>query len=142
MIDEYNAGATNTEAIFQELVRFSQDLNAEDQRAVAEQLTEEELAIFELLTRPDRDWSEEDRKAIKDVARELLTRLKTEKLVLDWRKRQQTQAAVRQTIEAVLDVGLPTRFDAATYEQKCELVYQHIFDAYASSTDSIYGEAA
>ncbi len=142
MIDEYNAGATNTEAIFQELVRFSQDLNAEDQRAVAEQLTEEELAIFDLLTRPERDWSEEDRKAIKDVARELLTRLKTEKLVLDWRKRQQTQAAVRQTIEAVLDVGLPTRFDAATYEQKCELVYQHIFDAYASSTDSIYGEAA
>ena len=142
MIDEYNAGSKNTDAIFQELVRFSQDLNAEDQRAVAEQLSEEELAIFDLLTRPRRNWSAEERQAIKDVARDLLTRLKTEKLVLDWRKRQQTQAAVQQTIELVLDEGLPASFDEDAYLDKCEAVYQHIFDAYASGTDSIYSEAA
>ncbi|MBN1680849.1 MAG: type I restriction endonuclease subunit R, partial [Anaerolineae bacterium] len=142
MIDEYNAGSKNMDAIFQELVRFSQDLNDEDQRAVAEQLSEEELAIFDLLTRPESDWSAQDRQAIKDVARDLLARLKSEKLVLDWRKRQQTQAAVRQTIEAMLDEGLPARFDAAAYQEKCEVVYQHIFDAYAGQEQSIYQDAA
>jgi type I restriction enzyme R subunit len=142
MIDEYNAGAHNTETIFQELVRFSLDLNAEDQRAVAEQLSEEELAVFDLLIRPERDWSEQDRQAIKAAARELLARLKSEKLVLDWRKRQQTQAAVKQTIAKVLDEELPVSFDTALFQKKCEAVYQHVFDAYADGEHTIYREAA
>ena len=142
MIEEYNAGAHTIDAIFRELVRFSQDLNEEDQRAVAEQLSEEELAIFDLLTRPESNWSESDRQAIKQVAHELLIRLKSEKLVLDWRKRQQTQAAVKQTIEAVLDQGLPPSFGEDLFHQKCESVYQHIFDAYADRSQNIYSEAA
>lgn len=52
----------------------------------------------------------------------LLTRLKTEKLILDWRKRQHTQAAVRQTIEAVLDEGLPPSFDADLFQHKCAVI--------------------
>jgi type I restriction enzyme R subunit len=144
MIAEYNANADAqfVEDLFRKLVEFAQELNTEDQRAVAENLTEEELAIFDLLTRPESDWSEDDRQAIKDVARNLLARLKSEKLVLDWRKRQQTQAAVRQTIEAVLDDGLPSRFDVTLFEQKCDQVFQHIFDAYASQRHNIYGDAA
>jgi type I restriction enzyme R subunit len=142
MIAEYNAGAHNIDVIFRELVRFSQDLNEEDQRAVAEQLSEEKLAIFDLLTRPESNWSESDRQAIKEVAHELLNRLKSEKLVLDWRKRQQTQVAVKQTIEAVLDQRLPPSFDRDLFQQKCESVYQHIFDAYADRSQNIYSEVA
>jgi hypothetical protein len=41
------------------------------------------------------------------VAHDLLETLKREKLVLDWRKRQQTRADVLLTIEHVLDDGLP-----------------------------------
>ena len=33
--------------------RFAKELNEEDKRGVAEQLTEEELAIFDILTKPD-----------------------------------------------------------------------------------------
>jgi len=43
---------------------------------------------------------------MKKVARGLLESLKKEKLVLDWRKRQQSRAAVLVTIGQALDVGL------------------------------------
>ena len=42
MIDEYNAGSLNVEEFFDRLVRFAQELNAEERRGVAEGLTEEE----------------------------------------------------------------------------------------------------
>ena len=44
---------------------------------------------------------------MKAVAQELLTKLKRDKLVLDWRKSQQTRAAVLLEVEKELDVGLP-----------------------------------
>jgi type I restriction enzyme R subunit len=66
-------------------------------------LTEEELAIFDLLTKPDITLTEKEKLEIKKVAKELLSTLKQEKLVLDWRRRQQTKAAVKVAIEEVLD---------------------------------------
>jgi type I restriction enzyme, R subunit len=42
LIDEYNAGTRNVESFFEELIRLTQDLNQEEQRHLAEQLTEEE----------------------------------------------------------------------------------------------------
>ncbi len=53
MIDDYNFGCQNLEVFFQELIEFSQSLNQEEQRAVAENLDEEKLAIFDLLVQPD-----------------------------------------------------------------------------------------
>ncbi len=109
MIDEYNAGSLNVEEFFRRLMEFAQSLNQEEQRAVAEQLTEEELAIFDLLTKPEIELTEKERAQVKETARELLETLKRGKLVLDWRKRQQARAQVRVTIEKVLDRGLPKR---------------------------------
>ena len=84
MIDAYNAGSLNAEELFQQHVAFVQSLNAEEQRAVGEQLDEEELALFDLLTRPRIEMSDADRDKVKSTARELLSTLKAEKLVLDW----------------------------------------------------------
>jgi len=53
LIDEYNAGSKNIERLFDDLLRFVQGLNAEEQRSVSEGLSEEELALFDLLTKPD-----------------------------------------------------------------------------------------
>ncbi|MCX6023673.1 MAG: DUF3387 domain-containing protein [Chloroflexi bacterium] len=53
MIDEYNSGAANIEIFFENLVKLAQELSVEEQRSIAEQLTEEELAVFDLLTRPE-----------------------------------------------------------------------------------------
>lgn len=43
--------------------------------------------LFDVLTRPDVRLSEEEARQVEQVARDLLEKLKREKLVLDWRKR-------------------------------------------------------
>jgi type I restriction enzyme R subunit len=45
MIDEYNSGSKNVESLFEELVDFAQALNEEGKRGIAQQLSEEQLAI-------------------------------------------------------------------------------------------------
>jgi len=140
MIDEYNAGSMNVEEFFKQLVAFAQSLNEEEQRSIAEQLSEEELAIFDLLTKPHMQLSEQDRQQVKKVARELLETLEREKLVLDWRKRQQSRAGVRLAIEEMLD-KLPQCFTQKLYQLKCDLVYQHIYDSYYGQGQSVYSLA-
>ncbi len=54
----------------------------------------------------------------------LLAKLTQELLVLDWKKRQQTRAAVQVTIEDNLD-GLPAVVDAPLYRQKCSRAFEH-----------------
>ena len=115
MIDEYNAGSANVQLFFENLVAFAQELSAEEQRHIAENLAEEELAVFDLLTKPGLSLSAQEQKQVKQVARELLETLKREKLVLDWRKRQQTRAQVKVTIEECLDRGLPEKYNQLTF---------------------------
>ena len=137
MINEYNAGSSNVESFFGDLIQFARTLEAEDQRAIAQNLSEEELAIFDLLTKPNFDLSQPEEKEVKQVAKELLATLKREKLVLDWRKRQQTKAAVEVTIKEILD-RLPESYSVEMYQQKCDDVYQHIYESYAGQGTSIY----
>jgi type I restriction enzyme R subunit len=77
---------------------------------------------------------------VKKVARELLESLKREKLVLDWRKTQATRAAVRVVVEDKLD-ELPDVFTREIYTQKCNVVYQHIFESYYGEGRSVYAAA-
>jgi len=141
LIDEYNSGAHNVEAMFEELVRFANALNEEERRHMSESLSEEELAIFDLLTKPEMELDDKERGEVKKGARELLARLKEEKFVIDWRKREQTRAAVRQLIEIALDEFLPRAFGKELFEQKCERVYQHVYDSYAGQGRSVYERA-
>lgn len=142
MIDEYNSGACSVEELYNRLLELTGELSREDQRAVSEQLSEEELAIFDLLTRPEIELSAKDRKLVKKAARDLLATLKKEKLVLDWRKRQQARAAVRVAISEMLDSELPDSFSKELYQQKCDLLYQHVYDSYFGQGRSIYSPAA
>jgi len=141
MIDEYNAGSKNVTAFFGELLRFVEALNEEEKRGVAERLSEEELALFDLLTKPDPTLTKKEEAAVKKVITALLETLKREKLVLDWRKRQQTRAAVRQCIEIELD-KLPPAYAPDVYQRKCDLAYQHVYDAYFGEGRSVYAIAA
>lgn len=136
MIAEYNAGSRNVEMFFNDLISFAQDLEVEDKRAIAQNLTEEELAIFDLLTKPEINLTKQEEQEVKQVAKELLTTLKREKLVLDWRKRQQTKASVEVAIKDILD-KLPQSYSADLYELKCREVYQHIYESY-SGQGSVY----
>jgi type I restriction enzyme R subunit len=141
MIDEYNSGSRNVEIFFADLVEFAQELNLEDKRAISEKLTEEELAIFDLLTQPDITLTEKEKHEIKKVAKELLLTLKQEKLVLDWRRRQQTKAAVKVAIEDILD-RLPESYSTEAYQRKCQEVYQHVYECYSEAGLRIYTTAA
>jgi len=142
LIEEYNAGSMNVEAFFQQLLLFTQNLNGEEQRGLAEGLNDEQLAIYDLLTRPGPDLTEAERKDIKRVAEDLLATLKRDKLVLDWRKGQRTRAAVQVEIEKELDGGLPAAYDASLFQQKADAVFAHVFDSYWDDGRSVYSEAA
>ena len=142
MIDDYNAGSLNVEEFFRRLMEFAQNLNQEEQRAVGEQLTEEELAVFDLLTKPEMDLTAKERTQVKKTAHELLETLKREKLVIDWRKRQQARAEVRVTIETLLDRGLPEAYTPEIYQKKSDAVFQHVYDCYFGADKSVYSMAA
>lgn len=137
MIDEYNAGSINVDEFFKRLVTFAQELNVEEKRGIGEQLAEEQLAVFDLLTKPDMKLNEKEREQVKKVAKELLIKLKREKIVLDWRKRQQSRAAVRLCVEQVLD-ELPQTYTPELYQKKCDFVYQHIYDSYFGPGRDLY----
>jgi type I restriction enzyme R subunit len=137
MIEAYNASSQNIEQFFEELLKFAQSLTEEEQRGIAEGLTEEELALFDLLTKPEPKLTRKEEAEVKKVVRELLEVLKAEKLVLDWRKRQRSKAAVRAFIELELE-KLPPAYGDDLWQQKCELTFQHIFDAYPGEGRSIY----
>ena len=141
MIDAYNAGSLNAEEFFQRLMDFARSLNEEEQRGVAEQLSEEELVLFDLLTKPDMVLNATDRQKVKATARELLATLKEGKLVLDWRKRQQSRAEVRVSIEKVLDKGLPRAYTPELFDAKSAAVFQHVYDAYYGAGRSVYASA-
>jgi len=137
MIDEYNAGSANVETFFTKLLAFTMQLTAEEKRGIAEQLSEEELAIFDLLTKPEVTLTKQEEREVRKVAKSLLQTLKQGKLVLDWRKTQTARAKVRYTIESVLD-ELPRVYTKELYQLKCDVVYQHIYNSYQGQGQSLY----
>lgn len=136
LIDEYNKGL-DVDGFFAKLTDFVKELTEEEKRGVAEQLTEEELALFDILTKPEFDITDKEKDEVKKVARSLLQNLKQAKLVLDWRKKQRTRADVYTTVKTVLD-ELPRAYSPELYQQKCDVVYQHIYDSYQGEGRSIY----
>ena len=141
LLDAYNAGSMNVQTYFDELVALSQALTHEEARALSEGLNEEQLAVFDLITRPGPDLSADEEREVKRVAEGLLQTLKRDKLVLDWRKEQQTRAAVRVSVEETLD-RLPEKFTRQIYAQKCDAIYQHVFESYWDDGHSVYERAA
>jgi len=137
MIAEYNAGATDVDTQFAKLMAFIDSLNEEEKRGLPENLDEEQLVIFDLLTKPNLKLTKREETQVKKVARDLLDALKAERLVLDWRKKQQTRAAVQICIEQMLD-KLPSRYDKPLYEQKCSAVFQHVYESYYGAGRSVY----
>jgi len=136
LLNEYNSGAINVEVFFKRLIEFANELNEEDKRGISESLTEEELAVFDLLYK--KKVNEKEKERVKLVAKELLEKLKNEKLVLDWRKRQQTRADVYLTIQTILDQELPESYDKNDFNRISENIYQHIYDSYFGSGKSVY----
>jgi type I restriction enzyme, R subunit len=129
MIAEYNAGSASVEQLFEQLLDFIRGMSHEEQRAAREGLDEEELAIFDLLTKPEPKLSKAQEVEVKRIARNLLAKLKREKLILDWRLKENAKADVRQTIREEYD-ELPEIYDRRLWEDKVERTFQFMFERY------------
>ena len=129
------------ESAIEQLTRDRSAMSSVQANREIYRLSEEELAVFDLLTKPEISLTKKEQNQVKKVARELLETLKREKLVLEWRSRQQSKADVRLTIEETLDY-LPRTYTKELYAAKCALIYQHVFDSYFGAGRSIYAQAA
>ena len=126
LLQEYNSGAHDVDQLFDDLMELAKDLNVEDQRAVKENLSEEELAIFDLLI---KDKLNPDEVAtIKNTSHELLANLKPQ-LVPHWKEFERNRANIKVSITDLLFTKLPE----PTYtQQECELkgfeVYNFVYE--------------
>jgi type I restriction enzyme, R subunit len=138
LIAEYNAGSVNIDEYLRRLIELSKTLTDEEQRAVTEGLTEEELAVFDLLTNPEPTLTDAERDVVKASAKRLLAHLH-DKLVLDWRRRAATTADVRVTIRDVLDEDLPEDpYPPELFDIKVQAVFDHVITAYGDDGSSVY----
>ena len=140
LIESYNNGSRNIEQLFEELLKLSNSLDDEQERHVRESLTEEELVIFDILTRSAPDLSVEERNEVKKVAKELLSRLK-DLLVINWRQKFAARSTLKLAIEDTLDT-LPKAYDIMLFNEKCSLVFEHVYESYPEKNTGIYAEVS
>ncbi|MFH1792697.1 MAG: type I restriction endonuclease subunit R [Patescibacteria group bacterium] len=137
LLSEYNSGAHDIDQLFDDLVELAKDLSEEEQRAIKENLSEEELAIFDLLLKENLNPDETEK--VRKTARELLAKLKEKKLVLDWREKEQSRSGVKTTIVDHLYDSLPE----PTYtQQDCDYksaeVYNFVYEHYLDAHNFVY----
>jgi type I restriction enzyme, R subunit len=128
IIDHYNAGGSDTENVYGELIAFAEGLKSEEERHICEGLTEIELELYDLL-RKDRLTGDEEIK-VKNAARSLLKRLKEEQprvLVQDWFRSDQSSVRVKNAIRDALDRDLPDSYEKPLFNEKLATTYDHIF---------------
>ncbi len=139
IIQEYNEGK-DAEAVrkaFEDLIKFVNELDEEENRSIRENLDEETLAIFDLLKK--ENLNKKDIKTVKEVAIKTLKILKEEKLKIDrWRESQQITAQIKTIIRDCL-LHLPqTVYADREIESNTMKVYQHIYSSYFGNGKSIY----
>ena len=129
IIDAYNAGSSSVESYFDDLVNFAERLKEEDERHIREGLSEDELELFDVLKKDT--MTKEENQNVKLAAKLLLHRLLEEHprvLVQDWYKDSQSQAKVKSAVEEVLDNTLPKTYVKGLFQQRCNQVYELIFE--------------
>lgn len=130
IIDQYNAGGSENENYFEQLVQLINDLQKENERANTEGLSEEELEIFDLLM-AGKKLSQADEQKVKLSAKNLVRKLienKKDLLVVDWYKDDQPKAKVKSAVERSLNADLPNSYDAESFRSKIDLLMNHFVD--------------
>ncbi len=147
IIYEYNKekDRQNIEATFEELLKFVQELDEEESRAVREELDEETLAIYDLLAKPN--LKPQEIKKIKRVAKKLLVKLKKKlKDLYRWQDREPSRDTVKVMIKDFLwneGTGLPIDFYTINeVEKKTQEVFYHVYRAYPTVPSPYYATAA
>lgn len=129
IIEEYNSGSISIEKAYGELTIEAENLSKEQDRAAREGMTEEELELFDLLKKDK--LSKAEKQKVKLAAQSLLKKLKDAKdtvLIQAWYKGVQSQLKVRREIQVVLGETLPDSYDQDLFEQKTDVVFQHLYN--------------
>lgn len=130
IIDSYNAGGTENEDYYEQLVKLLEELCKEDNRANTEGLAEEELEIYDLLIAGKKLTQSEEQK-VKLSAKNLYKKLvdnRTNLLVVDWYKDEQPRAKLKHEVELSLNQDLPDSYDKAAFNSKVSLLMNHFVD--------------
>lgn len=133
------------EKTFDDLLKFVEQLDEEQKRAVSEGLDEESLAIFDLIRKPD--LSQKDIRKIKSVSVSVLQALKSEIERIDhWLDKETTRDRVMGTIRDHLwgdETGLPeSLYTEAEVMSRAEAVFLHVRRVYPTVPSPYYAEAS
>lgn len=131
LVASYNAGSVDAERFFEELRAFIDTLDAEEQRTVEEGLAEDELAIYDLLTRPEPKLTKAEQVAVKQVARQLLERLRELIAGVDWISGQETRGAVQSEIRIRLNDLPEDPYPQEIWDSKVSQVWDFVLQRYS-----------
>lgn len=130
IIDRYNAGGSEKEDYYDQLVKLLEEMKQEQNRHNKEGLTEEELEIYDLLIKGKKLTVAEEQR-VKLAAKNLFKKLaenKSELLIVDWYKDDQPKLRVKSAIESALNEDLPDCYDKVSFDLKTNLLLEHFVD--------------
>ena len=70
--------------------------------------------------------------------KEYVEKIRVSYLLLAWRRREETRADVKITIQDMLYDNLPEPYDETECENRSKKVYMHVYDSYADEKQSVY----
>lgn len=130
IIDRYNAGGSENEDYYEQLLELIEELKKEESRAEIEGLSEEELEMYDLLVAGKKLTQAEEQK-VKLAAKNLFKKLSENRknlLVVDWYKDDMPREKVKDAITTSLDADLPESYDKESFQAKIMLLLNHFMD--------------
>lgn len=132
IIDDYNReqDRATIEKTFMDLMDLANQMSQEEQRYTREGFTsDEELSLYDMLFRDD--LSKNDIKKLKQVASDLLQKIKAKIAQLDhWTDKQETKAEVDNLIRDTLWAELPECYDEISISQYRQQIYEYVYTRY------------
>lgn len=132
IIEDYNSeqNRATIEKTFMDLMNLANSMDHEEKRYVREGFeSDEELSLYDLLFKDD--LSKVEIKKIKEVAVELLQKVKTKIAELDhWTDKQETKAAVDNLIRDTLWAELPESYTELQISEYRQRIYEYVYTRY------------
>ena len=132
IIEQYNAQQDKAaiEDVFEKLMSLVHSMDHEEQRYVREGFSsDEELSLYDMLF--SENLSKKDIVKIKEVAVELLRKVKEKIAELDhWKDKQETRAAVDNLIRDTLWSELPESYDELSISNYRQKIYEYVYIRY------------
>ena len=133
IIEDYNneKDRTTIEKTFLDLMNLANSMNEEEKRYAREGFSnDEELTLYDMLFRSD--LTKEDIKKLKEVAIELLEKIKKKISELDhWTDKQETKAEVDNLIRDILWRELPECYDELSISSYRQQIYGYVYTRYS-----------